>query len=453
MGRRSIHSPEELRELIIHATTEIVEQDGLEGLSAREIAKRIGYSPGTLYNVFENLDDILLTIEARLLDRLADGWRNRRSGPPQERLRRLTERLLRLHAGATQALEPARRAPPAGGTGCARMVSGQAREPAGAARGGACTVAHREGCWRAEARSAHVVGQRARHDLAVDRRQALRRHRARRRSRSSTTSSPPIWPVCRNARRSGGRSPLSAYALKAPRRGRASRAGRRRRHASRSSARRLRRDRRAAGPRSTNTPNQLSSGTRRCCSAGPHAARGDPFDEGVRRGDDEEQQRAARPPWRPIAAGMAHIDEFQRRAEGLLDMGAHHVDRVDLVEGEVRQEADEQEAGGEPGDAVGAAERIVEYDGRGERAHDAGRYGMPDAAMHRILVKERMQAVAHEQQRPDPQQPHLGDRQRGRSETARRTRRRSRGRRTGRGSGANPSGRCRAAPSPATPPW
>ena len=72
MGRRSIHTPDELRELIIQATTEIVEHDGLEGLSAREIAKRVGYSPGTLYNVFENLDDLLLTIEARLLDRLAE---------------------------------------------------------------------------------------------------------------------------------------------------------------------------------------------------------------------------------------------------------------------------------------------------------------------------------------------------------------------------------------------
>jgi AcrR family transcriptional regulator len=92
MGRRSIHSPEELRELIIHSTTEIVEQDGLGGLSAREIAKRIGYSPGTLYNVFENLDDILLTIEARLLDRLAERLsQTDTTGTPQERLLRLTE--------------------------------------------------------------------------------------------------------------------------------------------------------------------------------------------------------------------------------------------------------------------------------------------------------------------------------------------------------------------------
>ena len=90
MGRRSIHTPEELRELIIDATTAIVEQNGLEGLSAREIAKRVGYSPGTLYNVFENLDDLLLIIEARLLDELAERLSHTdSSGPPTERLRRL----------------------------------------------------------------------------------------------------------------------------------------------------------------------------------------------------------------------------------------------------------------------------------------------------------------------------------------------------------------------------
>jgi AcrR family transcriptional regulator len=92
MGRRSIHTPEELRELIIEATTAIIEQAGLEGLSAREIAKRVGYSPGTLYNVFENLDDLLLIIEARLLDDLAGRLaRSGATGAPAERLRALVD--------------------------------------------------------------------------------------------------------------------------------------------------------------------------------------------------------------------------------------------------------------------------------------------------------------------------------------------------------------------------
>jgi AcrR family transcriptional regulator len=71
MGRRSSHTPDELRELILHASTGLIEREGLGGLSARAIARVIEYSPGTLYNVFSDLDDLILTIEQRLLDRLA----------------------------------------------------------------------------------------------------------------------------------------------------------------------------------------------------------------------------------------------------------------------------------------------------------------------------------------------------------------------------------------------
>jgi AcrR family transcriptional regulator len=71
MGRRSVHTAEQLREVILDASASILQEQGLQGLSAREIARRIEYSPGTLYNVFENLDDIVLTIEGRMLDGLA----------------------------------------------------------------------------------------------------------------------------------------------------------------------------------------------------------------------------------------------------------------------------------------------------------------------------------------------------------------------------------------------
>lgn len=53
---------------MLGATREIVEKKGLAELSAREIARGIGYSAGTIYNVFENLDDLLITIQIELLD-------------------------------------------------------------------------------------------------------------------------------------------------------------------------------------------------------------------------------------------------------------------------------------------------------------------------------------------------------------------------------------------------
>lgn len=70
MGRRSTHTPQQLRELILDAAQDIIDAHGLAGLSAREIARRIGYSPGTIYNMFDNLDDVVLNIEARVLDAL-----------------------------------------------------------------------------------------------------------------------------------------------------------------------------------------------------------------------------------------------------------------------------------------------------------------------------------------------------------------------------------------------
>jgi AcrR family transcriptional regulator len=95
MGRRSAHRPEELRELILRAAQEIIEEEGLAGLSARTVAKRIGYSPGTLYNVFENLDDLVLHVEARLLDALALRLQEvERGGTPKETLRRLARAYL-----------------------------------------------------------------------------------------------------------------------------------------------------------------------------------------------------------------------------------------------------------------------------------------------------------------------------------------------------------------------
>jgi AcrR family transcriptional regulator len=96
MGRRSTHTPQQLRELILDAAQDIIQDQGLAGLSAREVARRIEYSPGTIYNMFENLDDVVLHVEARVLDAL-----DRRlssvltdSGDPTDRIGRLAQAYL-----------------------------------------------------------------------------------------------------------------------------------------------------------------------------------------------------------------------------------------------------------------------------------------------------------------------------------------------------------------------
>jgi len=72
MARRSDHSREELYELALGAAERIVEVDGFRALTARNVADAIGYSPGTLYNLFENLDGMIVHLNGRTLDNLHD---------------------------------------------------------------------------------------------------------------------------------------------------------------------------------------------------------------------------------------------------------------------------------------------------------------------------------------------------------------------------------------------
>ena len=70
MGRRSDHTREELRALMLVTARDIAAKEGLTGLSARRVAREIGYSIGTIYNVFEDFDDLILHLNAETLDRL-----------------------------------------------------------------------------------------------------------------------------------------------------------------------------------------------------------------------------------------------------------------------------------------------------------------------------------------------------------------------------------------------
>ena len=70
MARRSDHTREELHAMILDAAREIVERDGFAGLTIRRIGESIGYSSGTLYNLFDDLDDIVVHLNAATLDAL-----------------------------------------------------------------------------------------------------------------------------------------------------------------------------------------------------------------------------------------------------------------------------------------------------------------------------------------------------------------------------------------------
>ena len=72
MARRADHTREELREMIIRTAQDIICEDGIDRLSARAIARRIGYTAGTLYQHFKDINEIVLHVHSRTLQGLVD---------------------------------------------------------------------------------------------------------------------------------------------------------------------------------------------------------------------------------------------------------------------------------------------------------------------------------------------------------------------------------------------
>ena len=56
--------------MAIDAARDIVATEGYRALSARNVARRIGYAAGTLYVVFDNLDELALILNRESLDDL-----------------------------------------------------------------------------------------------------------------------------------------------------------------------------------------------------------------------------------------------------------------------------------------------------------------------------------------------------------------------------------------------
>ncbi|URW75487.1 TetR/AcrR family transcriptional regulator [Sphingomonas donggukensis] len=89
MGRRSDHSRGELEEMILSAGHALMAEQGFARFSAREVAKRIGYSVGTLYNVFGSADALVLAINTRTFAAWAEHLRAALAEAGDDRIRAL----------------------------------------------------------------------------------------------------------------------------------------------------------------------------------------------------------------------------------------------------------------------------------------------------------------------------------------------------------------------------
>jgi AcrR family transcriptional regulator len=91
MGRRSDHSRTELRELIVAEGHRQMAEHGFGRFSARQVARAIGYSVGTIYNLFPSLDHLLLAINTRTFILWTDYLLARLERAGSDRIRALVE--------------------------------------------------------------------------------------------------------------------------------------------------------------------------------------------------------------------------------------------------------------------------------------------------------------------------------------------------------------------------
>ncbi len=68
MARRSEHSQDELKEMVLKAAETIIIDEGFNELKVRKIAMEIGYTVGSIYMVFSNMADLIMHINGRTLD-------------------------------------------------------------------------------------------------------------------------------------------------------------------------------------------------------------------------------------------------------------------------------------------------------------------------------------------------------------------------------------------------
>jgi AcrR family transcriptional regulator len=62
-------------EAVLKVASALADAEGLRGVGVRAIAARLGISPGTLYNVIGDIDDIVLRVNEETLVRLRDAMR------------------------------------------------------------------------------------------------------------------------------------------------------------------------------------------------------------------------------------------------------------------------------------------------------------------------------------------------------------------------------------------
>jgi AcrR family transcriptional regulator len=89
MARRGHHSLEQIKNMVLAAAEELVVEGGFPKLRVRNIAMKIGYTVGSIYMVFDNMDDLILHLNGRTLDAITEKMEQTQCSGPTQCLERL----------------------------------------------------------------------------------------------------------------------------------------------------------------------------------------------------------------------------------------------------------------------------------------------------------------------------------------------------------------------------
>lgn len=92
MARRKDHTRDELKSLILDAAWQIIATEGLPALTARRVGQVVGYAPGTIYNVFASMEEVVLHLNGRTMDLLYSALAPDPAAPPSS----LPDQLIRM---------------------------------------------------------------------------------------------------------------------------------------------------------------------------------------------------------------------------------------------------------------------------------------------------------------------------------------------------------------------
>ena len=89
MARRGDHTLEQIKEMVLIAAEDLIVKEGLPQLTIRKIAAKIGYTVGSIYMVFEGMNDLILHIKGKILDTLTEQIEQIETGKAEQRLQEM----------------------------------------------------------------------------------------------------------------------------------------------------------------------------------------------------------------------------------------------------------------------------------------------------------------------------------------------------------------------------